>query len=285
MNRIIAVLIVALLLIPTTSIYAAAPTPNIVSGTAQEVGSFLIPDRPGVVWLWGAPNTDHKNGDVLPAGRYRVLQKQDVWSQIDFSGRTPWVFTGNNPGLHEETVGGTPVPTIAPTASKPGWIEMNQPFDVGGFTFVVKDVYRNKAVYEWGDKAIIAKGRYAIARFEATSHVPYSVDFTDRVSVIFTDTHGKVYDASYTPLSVARAAQLAAPRLFGDGTTVWETMEPTYVNFPMIHTEDVPENTPALFLEFISQSTSEVEWVHLQPLTSEAQHRYEGEFINAPEKK
>jgi hypothetical protein len=67
-------------------------------------GPVLIPDQPNVVWLWGAPNADHADGDVLPAGRYGILKtEQDgSWTQIDFNGRTPWVFTGPDSGTHEE---------------------------------------------------------------------------------------------------------------------------------------------------------------------------------------
>jgi hypothetical protein len=92
----------------------AAPAP---AGPAA--GTFLIPDQPDSVWLWGAPTADHHQDDVLPAGRYRVLktEQQGLWTQIDLGSRQPWVFTGENSGIHEETVGGTP--PLAPTASQP----------------------------------------------------------------------------------------------------------------------------------------------------------------------
>jgi hypothetical protein len=85
----------------------AAPAP-----AGSEAGTFLIPDQPDAVWLWGAPAADHRQDDVLPAGRYRVLQTQQegLWTQIDLGTRQPWVFTGKNSGLREETVGGTPAP-------------------------------------------------------------------------------------------------------------------------------------------------------------------------------
>ncbi len=282
MKRIVIVISIVLLL--TVPSHADEPT------STSELGTFLIPDKANTVWLWDTPGVNHETGDVLPDGRYRVLQEQDAWSQIEFAGRTPWVFTGKDSGLREETVGGTPVPssTLGPTATptpNANMIQMGQTFDVAGFTFVVKDVYRNKAVYEWGDQAIIAKGHFAIARFEVTSHVPYTVDFTDLVRVIFTDAPGNVYDASYQPLTVARDAQLAAPRLFGNGTTVWEEMQPTYVNFPMIHTEDVPDSVGELYLEFINRATTSGHWVYLQPLKSESPPHYEGRFIDAPERK
>lgn len=80
---------------------------------SQPAGPVLIPDEPNAVWLWGAPNADHQDGDVLPAGRYSILQTQQdgAWTQIDFAGRTPWVFTGPDSGTHTLPAGGaTPVP-------------------------------------------------------------------------------------------------------------------------------------------------------------------------------
>ena len=87
-------------------------------GDSKE-GTFLVPERPNVVWLWSAPNGGHEEGDGLPAGRFPVLQKQQdgLWTQIQFGGRTPWVFTGADSGTWEETAGATPATTatIAPT--------------------------------------------------------------------------------------------------------------------------------------------------------------------------
>ncbi len=74
-------------------------------------GPVLTPDQPNAVWLWGAPNADHAEGDVLPAGRYHILgtEQDGAWTQIEFGSRTPWVFTGPDSGTHT-------IPAAAPTS-------------------------------------------------------------------------------------------------------------------------------------------------------------------------
>lgn len=163
-------------------------------------------------------------------------------------------------------------------------IQMNQPFTVNGLMFVVKDIYRNKTVYQYDNSPIVAQGHFVIARLEVTSNTPYSVKLADQVIIVFTDDPGNVYKASYEPYSVARFAQLAASRHVENAVTAWEIVQPTHVNLPMVHTEDIPDSVEDLYLEFIDPTTQMGQWVYLQPCISKSQGLYEGKFIDAVEK-
>ena len=178
--------------------------------------------------------------------------------------------------------GGEENKTGGPDHSK--MIQMNQPFTVNGLTFMVKDLYRNKTVYEWVNTPIIAQGHFAMARFEVTSNTPYTVRLVDQVTIVFTDDPGNVYKANYVPFSVARRAQLAATRHFDSAASVWDLVQPTHVNVPVVHTEDIPDSVQDLYLEFIDPTTQRGYWVYLQPCVSKSQRLYEGRFIDAPER-
>ena len=158
---------------------------------------------------------------------------------------------------------------------------MNEQFTVAGLSFMVEDVFRNESIWDV-DQPVVPDGVFAIVRFEVTSLLPQTVNLTDRVLILLTDYPGNVYDSSYRWGTKASQAGYAAPRLFGDGVPVSTEIEPTYASFPVICTEEVGTDTYGLLFEVIDRLTNEAHWVHLQPLASESEMRYAGEFIDAP---
>ena len=120
-------------------------------------------------------------------------------------------------------------------------------------------------------------------RFNVTNHTGQSTKIADHVLISMMDFSPTVFGDSYTAGSIARTALLAAPVMFGGEVgTIWSNMGTGYVDAAMIHVEPVPASAIGLQAVFVDSVTEDWIVVHLRPMVSKSEMRYEGEFINAP---
>lgn len=163
---------------------------------------------------------------------------------------------------------------------------MNESFTLNDIEFRVHDVFRQEDI--WGvfcGPCVVTDGVWAIVRFNVTNHTGYSALIADHVKVYMMDDELNVYDRSYTPGRIPRKALVSAGAHFGNQVgTVWSEMGIGYVDAAMIHVEPVPVDTDVLYVVFEDLKTEDSVFVRLQHLASKSEMRYEGEFINAPER-
>ncbi len=156
---------------------------------------------------------------------------------------------------------------------------MDEEFELGGWKLRVTDLYRNKRV--WQDKGleIVARGQYAISRIAAMNTSGYSVVVDDKFDFWYVDEQGNAYD-QFNP-DVA----YAATRYFNDNFSADESDNvPPGREWPIIITYAVPEETGSLHLFIKDIETGQTADVHVRPLMPKKEQRYDGEFIDAPER-
>jgi hypothetical protein len=156
---------------------------------------------------------------------------------------------------------------------------MDEEFELGGWKLRVTDLYRNKRV--WQDKGleIVARGQYAISRIAAVNTSGYSIVVDDKFDFWYVDEQGNVYDQFNPDIAYA------ATRYFNDNFSADESDNvPPGREWPIIITYAVPEETRSLHLFIKDIETGQTADVHVRPLMSKKEQRYDGEFIDAPER-
>ncbi len=214
---------------------------------------------------------------------------QSWWALVDEAGRRVGsqfyvrIVVGTGKNSDQETT-----PTLERLMARLGTVySMNEAFTLNGIEFRVVDVYRQGGI--WGTfcgPCTVKDGVWAMIRFNVTNHTGYSALIADHVLVYVADTDLTEYQDSYEPGRIARKALVSAGAHFGNQVgTVWSEMGTEYVDAAMIHVEPVPAATDVLYAVFKDLETGKYAFVRLQPCVSKDDMRFEGDFINAPERK
>ena len=76
---------------------------------------------------------------------------------------------------------------------------------------------------------------------------------------------------------------IISQRHFGNqNADIIDKIQPNAPDHPVVLAYEVPDDIDVLYFVIIDRDTGEMAKIHLQPLVSKQEQRYEGEFINAP---
>lgn len=168
-----------------------------------------------------------------------------------------------------------PTPTSTPTTEPSVMADMHEPVIVGDWLMYVYRVNREPQVWYYEEPVDPENGVYAIVRLKVNNLTLDTVTMDKQLEFEVHDDQGRVFE-----FLKGQTADRAAHRHVPNHADVYFKMPPGVIDYPVLLTFDVAQDSEELWLDVYDRDRSEKASIHLAPCQSKEDRICEGKFID-----